>query len=612
MALFADYFVQQVLTATDIVDLIGRYLALQKKGREFVGLCPFHADNKPSMYVNPVKQIFKCFSCGAGGDAFGFLMKYEKMSFPEAVKMLAEQANIPVPDDADRPAPQPGMSKNDLASLVERAQSIYVKQLGSDAGKGAKAYALGRGLTEESLVTYGIGYAPDRWDTIADGATRQGIPAERVIAAGLCKQSDNGRLYDYFRERLMFPIHDQTGRVVAFGGRAMSEEERAKYLNSPESALFDKSSLVYGLHFSREEIVKRKQAIVVEGYLDVLIPHQAGVTNIVATLGTSLTDRHVRLLSRYAEEVVLLFDADEAGAKAAERALELFLAQKINVRVATIPEGKDPADYVLSHGGEALRTLIDNAPDALEYLWQKRSAQLSGANPAQRQQIVDSFLTTVVSSGMYGAIDETRRSSLAQHIAHMINVSSVDLHLRMKELGRKIRKPAQRDALPAGNMAATQGGLLGTSGNPERLILEVLLNEPDLFDDVVEKIDPTDFADVALRAIAEYIWTQGIAGKLYPEMMLADESLVSLSEMITSLMYAGSQRGNFNETLADATAKILDRKNRAEHEQAKREAVADGSDESLHALQNRLRERSGSMSDTDKGKRDLLRRPNIQ
>lgn len=584
MTRLPELFIQQVLQATDIVELIGRYVALKHKGREFVGLCPFHEDKNPSMYVSPAKQIYKCFACGAGGNAAQFLMGYEKLSFPEAIRSLADSANIPFPRDYAPDNVAGGMSKNDLVTVTEFAAEYFQRQLHEPAGKDALEYAQNRGLTGESIEKFSIGYACDSWEAFLATGRRRGFSEEQMVAAGLIRRRDGkSGCYDYFRHRLMFPIRDLSGRVVAFGGRALAKDERAKYLNSPESVLFDKSRLLYGLASARESIVQCKQAVVVEGYLDVLLPHQAGVTNVVATLGTSLTEGHVRLLGRYAQEVVLVFDADVAGAAAAQRALELFLAQRMHVRVATIPAGKDPCDFCLAEGGEAFRQLIDQAPDALQYVWDQQFVAYTSAegNLAERNRLIEEFLTLVVSSGAYGAIDGIRQQSLAQHIAHILNVPAADITQQMRRLGRKTR-PARNMPPPAPGRAP-----LGVTMDAERVILEVLLDEPELFDHAAERIDPADFRDAMLRSLADRIWPLGMDGKLSLDELLADEEMTRFAPILTELSMAGQRRGNHQRTLEEAVDRIVHRK---EHQNVQELKSGTIDDEKLRELQNRFRQ----------------------
>lgn len=559
MARFSEQFIQQVAQATDIVELIAQYVALTKRGREYVCVCPFHDDHKPSMYVAPAKQIFKCFSCGTGGGVFQFLSLYEKMSFPEAVKALAERANIPLPADSyEAPLAPGGMSKTDLAEVVTFAARFFRTQLRSQTGAAAMAYARDRGLTDDSIERFGLGYAPDAWDSLLKAGQSKNLREAQFAAAGLVIQRDNGGYYDRFRNRLMFPILDPAGKVIAFGGRAMDPEDRAKYLNSAESILFDKSSNLYALNWAREGIVSTGTAVVAEGYLDALIPHQAGISNIVATLGTSLTERHVRLLSRYAREAVLVFDADAAGAKAADRGLEMFLSQRINVRVATIPAGKDPCDFVLAEGGEAFARLISEAPDALQYAWDRRQAawQAAGGNLADRGAVVEDFLRIVVASTSYDAIDEIRRGQLAQHIAHMLNVPAPDLQQQMRRMSRRMHRANTQNARAA-QTASESWTPDATTGQAERDLLEVLINMPDMFDIAAERIDWQDFRDPKLRLIAQRAWALGQNQRLSLEDLLADEAMLEVGGLLTDLSASGEKKGNYDQTLNGAVAHIL-------------------------------------------------------
>lgn len=559
MALFSEQFIQQVAQATDIVELVGQYVALTKRGREYVCVCPFHDDHKPSMYVAPAKQIFKCFSCGAGGGVFQFLSLYEKMSFPEAVRALAERANIPLPANSyEAPSPSGGMSKSDLAEIVTLAARFFRAQLRSDAGAAAMAYARQRGLTDDSIERFGLGFAPPGWDSLLRAARSKNVRDAQLEAAGLVIQRDEGGYYDRFRNRLMFPILDPAGKVIAFGGRALDPEDRAKYLNSSESILFDKSSNLYALNWAREGIVATGTAVVAEGYLDALIPLQAGISNIVATLGTSLTERHVRLLSRYAREAVLVFDADAAGAKAADRGLEMFLSQRINVRVATIPAGKDPCDFVLAEGAEAFGRMISEAPDALQYAWDRRQAawQAAGGNLADRRDVVEDFLRIVVASTSYDAIDEIRRGQLAQHIAHMLNIPAPDLQQQMRRMARRMRRADAQNARAA-RTTAESWTPEAAAAQAERELMEVLINMPDMFDIAAERVDWHDFTDPSLRQLAARVWALGQAHRLSLEDLLADEALLEFGGLLTDLSAAGERRGEYEATLHGAVSHIL-------------------------------------------------------
>jgi DNA primase len=581
---YPEHFINQVAQATDVVELIGQYVALKKRGKEFVGLCPFHDDKRPSLNVSPSKQIFKCFACGAGGGVFQFLMQYEKVAFPQAVRALAERAHIPLPAEAAAPEPK-GLERADLIALTTFAARFFRAQLRAAAGADALRYALGRGLSEQSIERFGLGYAPDSWDALLRAALAEGYSEQQLVAAGLvARRGEQPGCYDRFRNRLIFPIFSPAAEVIAFGGRALAAEEQAKYLNSPDTVLFDKSAQLYALNWSRQAIASSSTAIVVEGYLDALMPLQSGVGNVVATLGTALTDRHVRLLARYAKEAVLVFDADTAGSAAAERALEVFLAQQVHVRVAAVPEGKDPCDFCLARGGEAFAALAAAAPDALQYFWQRRleRVQAAGDNLADRRAAVEDFLRVVAQSSTYGAIDEVRRGQLAQHIAHMLNVPAADLQQQMRRLARTV--PRRRE--PGGmEPPGTEGGALGSDA--QREVLEVLLNRSDLFASTSQRISPDDFTDPTLRQIAQALWSAAAGGTVRIDELLTREELSSCAGLLVELSEAGERRGNYEATLAGAVEHLVWRRGRREVQDMKSAGL---SDESLRTLSQHLRQ----------------------
>ncbi len=590
---FSEQFVRGVAQATDIVELVSQYVGLKKKGKEFVGLCPFHDDHRPSMYVSPAKQIFKCFVCGAGGGVFQFLMLYEKVSFPEAVGTLAERASIPIPQQRVNTGGESEFTKSDLIKVLTFAGRFFRDLLWGESPSTMLDYARKRGLTDESVKRFGLGCAPDDWDQLVRAARDKGYTDKHLIAAGLAVPRESGQgCYDRFRNRLMFPIIDPSGSVIAFGGRAMDESEGAKYINSPESVAFDKSSQLYALNWARESIVSGGTAMVVEGYLDALMPIQHGITNVVATMGTSLTDRHARLLARYAREVVLVFDSDTAGAAATERALELFLVQQFNVRVATIPPATDPCEFCLSDRGVSLRKVLDGAPDALQHVWDLRKEQYEAARGdlARRRTIVEEFLRLVVSTGTYGAIDEVRRAQLAQHIGHMLNVSPSDLQGQMRRVGRSVpRQSRVREDDPS-----VQGDpvVLG-----ERWILEVLLNRPDLFDGIRNRVDPSGFSDASLRLIAENLWKLALQGRGNLDELLVLEELADYGGLLTDLVGAGQKRENHEQTLEAAIEHIHYRSTRRDLQQR---TASQLSDDELRVLGARLQ------------KPDLRRSPNVR
>jgi len=582
MAKYPDQFIQQVLQTTDIVELVGKYVSLKKSGKEFVGLCPFHDDHNPSMFVSPVKQIYKCFVCGSGGNVLQFVMNFERQSFPEAIKTLAEMASIPLPKESELPAGrEPGMSRSDLLKVTAFAADFFKRQLVSPGGKAALAYARNRGLSDETIDRFDLGYAPDRWDALILAARKHGFGSRQLMATGLCRKGEHKGDYDYFRNRLIFPIKDISGKTVAFGGRALSAEDGAKYLNSPQGPLYDKSSLLYPMDIAREKISRSGRAVVVEGYLDALMPHQEGVDNVVATLGTSLTDRHVRLLGRFAREAILLFDADVAGASATARAIELFLAQKIHIRVAEIPSGKDPCDYVLSEGGKALENIVENSVGAIEFVWNCKYREFVGSegNLARRNEIIDDFLGLIVQSGRYDAIDAVRQQNLAQHIAHLIDISAPDLRKRMNMIASKSRGPSSGTATGAATSDMSRG--------PEREIIEILLHDPSLFGHVVELIGPGDFRDPVFSSIAECIWRLGEEERLSLEELMGQEDMVEFGAILAGMGMEAGNRRNHETAMTEAVNQLIELRNRRNYLAARKKS---GDNENETDLLDKIRE----------------------
>ena len=395
----------RILAATDIVQLIGQSVALKRRGKDYVGLCPFHQEKTPSFKVDPGRQYFYCFGCKAGGGAIDFVMKRDRVDFLDALRLLAERAGIEMP----RYGGSGGASREKISErqqLLEACSSacaLFEKLLSHpEQGKAARNYLESRGFDAESIRRFQIGFAPESWDTILRSPIARKFPAGLLQQAGLIKSRDNASgYYDTFRNRVMFPIRDVEGRVIAFGGRTMpgsedpapSEAQVAKYLNSPETPLFSKSNCVFGLDLARQRIVETRTVAVVEGYTDVVMAHQFGVSNVVSILGTAMTEQHVRLLRRFADRIVLLFDADEAGETAVNRAVELFMTQPVDFAVASMPDGTDPDEFLMERGAEAFTKLINEAPSVLVFLvkqFKRRWLAGEGNIPEQRSSSLSS------------------------------------------------------------------------------------------------------------------------------------------------------------------------------------------------------------------------------
>jgi len=420
--------VDRVRDASAIERVIGEHLQLKPHGREYVCLCPFHDDHRPSMTVVPGKQIFHCFVCNTGGDVFTFVMKLHKMEFPEALEFLAERAGIEL---ARRGGDETGggVSRRQLAQAGEMARDFFRSVLRHPVhGEAAREVIRRRGISDEMVEAFGIGAAADRWDGLLLKAQQRGVPIEPLVEAGLLRRRETGGFYDGFRNRLMFPIQDRAGRVIAFGARKIREEDEPKYINSPEHRLFNKSGTLYGLHQAQRSIQAARLAVVTEGYTDTIACHQAGITNVVATLGTALTGEHADELRLLCDTAVLLFDGDEAGMRAADRATGVFFAREIDVRIAVLnryTDAKDPDELVKRpgiDGAAVLRRAIEESEDLLGFRFARLRRSASGAGVSAMSRLIREELDRLVQLGL-GQVPPVRRRLVVKHLA---SVSGVD------------------------------------------------------------------------------------------------------------------------------------------------------------------------------------------
>ena len=425
---------QRVLDATDIVDLVRESVSLKQRGREWIGLCPFHDDHSPSMYVVPAKNIFHCFVCGAGGNAIDWMMRLHRATFPEALEQLAQRAGLELTPFGKRNGSRADAAPNAvLLAACELATRFYAHTLAQTAAGSASRTTLERrGVRSETIDSFALGCAPDAWDALLQVASRKGVASDALERAGLVKKRERSAgHYDILRNRLVFPIHDRLGRVVAFGGRRLREgaveDVGPKYLNTPETPIFDKSTTMYGLHHAINAIRKRDHVVVVEGYMDVIACHQAGFAHVVATMGTALTEGHARMLSRLCSTATLVFDADDAGQRAAERAVETFFAHPIDIRIAVLPGDDDPDDVLRRPDGrQALSTLFDQAQDALAFRFGRLAARLASAGPAATSRAIEDEVARLVELGLRD-VAPVRRRLVARRLARAAHVEEADI-----------------------------------------------------------------------------------------------------------------------------------------------------------------------------------------
>ena len=453
MGMIPKETIEEIRARCNVVEVVGSYLPqLRRRGSTFKCNCPFHQEKTPSFTVNETRQIFHCFGCGAGGDVFRFVMDYEKVDFVTAVKILADRAGVEITYEGGQS--EKSGDKDALYKIHRDAAAFYHRLLMEGAeGVEARRYMEERDLPPEIIKEFQIGFAPNDWEGLTKRALKKGYTVEQLEAAGLIVPSErDGRTshYDRFRNRVMFPICDQMGRVIGFSGRIMNKAEKgAKYVNSPETLLFHKSRVLFAFDKARKAIVDTRQAIVVEGQIDAIRCHQAGLQNVVASQGTALTENHARLIKRYADEVVLVLDADAAGVKAALASSEIFIAAELSVRVVTLPEKEDPDSLIKKSGAKALTDLVKEAPPALEFLVDCLGKQEDMNTEAGRMRVVKAVLNLIRQCP-----SAARRDPMIHRAADLLHISPQALSQDLRREQRKQRPAPRREEEPAPPTAA--------------------------------------------------------------------------------------------------------------------------------------------------------------
>jgi DNA primase len=502
MSKFTRESVERVKDAVDIVEVISAYTDLRRSGgARFTGLCPFHDERSPSFSVDPQEKLYHCFGCGVGGDVFRFVEEKEGLGFPEAVEALADRYGIELDRESEDPQAEAARKKRTrLRELLERTASFYASFLW-DSPRAAKAreYLEGRGLGEEVLRDFGVGCAPGSWDTVLVRGQRAGYSVEEIEAAGLVRQGQKGRgHYDQFRSRIIFPIRDARGRVMGFGGRALTADQKPKYVNSPEGELYRKRRTLYGIDRARAAIAKAGRAVVVEGYTDVLACHQAGIGEAVAVMGTAITPEQVKLLSGYAEEAVLALDADRAGREAMLRAQGVASGKRLRLRVARMPAGEDPADLLAKGGAQAagsFRQAIEAADDLPVFHVRMLLDDADLGSPAGRDRALDEVVEVIAAMP-----DSITREELMREVADRLDA---DPGL----VGRRVGKGGRRRAVEAAEDTAASNGPtptrreLSVRERREMALLAMCVRNPEEGRSYLERLEDEHFSSpVGARA----------------------------------------------------------------------------------------------------------------
>jgi DNA primase len=519
MAVYPHAVLDEIRSRVDIIDVVGQFVSLRKAGANWKGLCPFHAEKTPSFMVNPAKGIFHCFGCGVGGDVFGFLMRQDRLTFPEAVRTLARRAAVDLPED--RAAGAPASEYHDLRRVMDLAASFYADALWQPGGSRARKYLDSRGIDPDIARRFALGLAPDGWDGLLSFMRGRGVAPELLEKAGLVVRREGGGFYDRFRGRLLFAIRDLQGQVVAFGGRAFGDEQ-PKYLNSPETVLYSKGQMLYALDLARDAIRSRNRALLVEGYVDCLMAHQHGFTETVAALGTAFTGTQLGLLRRYTSEVVTFFDADQAGQKAAERAETLLdpspdgLAWAVNrtgsfgdggglrVRVALLPAGHDPDTLLRATGAQAFSACIDASRGLLSYALDRALDESGGTTGPRGRATAFARVAMMLAK----VSDAAEALQLSREAALRLGVDATQLWIEAQRLQGAVRRPVAPGATAAPGMPLA-----------ERELLLLLLHVPDARPVLLPIVDDTDIAYAGLRGILAGLRRRADAS---PESLLAD------------------------------------------------------------------------------------------
>ncbi|HHV98544.1 MAG TPA: DNA primase [Clostridiaceae bacterium] len=498
---YPEDIIEEVRISNDIVDVVMEYVRLERKGKDYFGLCPFHKEKTPSFSVAPAKQIFYCFGCGKGGNVIQFIMEIENLSYIDAVKLLADRARIQLPDGDSPEEKEKALIKRRLIEINTEAARFFFSMLNSPKGEKARWYLKNRDIKESIIRKFGIGYSGDSWNELFIYLKKKGFEEEHILKSGLVLLNKAGTFYDRFRERIMFPIFDIRGNVIAFGGRVM-DSSKPKYMNSPETVVYNKSKNLYALNFAKNSGEKR--LIIVEGYMDVISLHQSGIINTVASLGTALTESQGRTLKKYAEEVIISFDADTAGQAATMRGLDLLSDIGCNVKVLKIPDGKDPDEFIRKNGVDAFKKLIDKSISLVEYKIEILKKNIDTDTVDGKIKFLNK--TADILSKIDNSVE---REMYVKKLAAQYRISEESI---FSEVYKRINKTAGLKT-PAINAASRkkiskgiqEDGIDARILHDERFLLALLCVDNSIYRTVKDKITPDIFSDSQNKEIARII-----------------------------------------------------------------------------------------------------------
>ena len=514
---YSDDIIEEVRQKNDIVDVVSQYVKLTRKGSSYFGLCPFHNEKTPSFSVTPGKQMYYCFGCGAGGNVFNFIMEYENYTFGEALKHLADRAGVELPQiEYSKEVREKAQERAELLEINKQAAQYFYYQLRTEKSAQGYQYLTGRGLSEETMRKFGLGYSDKFGGGLYQFLKSKGYGDDRLRESGLFNVDERHGMYDKFWNRVIFPIMDVNNRVIGFGGRVMGDG-KPKYLNSPETKIFDKSRNLYGLNVART--TRRKYLILCEGYMDVISMHQAGFTNAVASLGTALTSGHASLLKRYTQEVLLLYDSDEAGVRAALRAIPILREAGVNSRVVNLRPYKDPDEFIKNLGAEAFEERLEQASDNFMFRVSIAESEFSMEEPQGQNRFFERCAEMLLELK-----DELERNLYIEAIVKkyrgQYGISVEDLRKRVNTLALK-GTPAERRIQPKKSQeGAPKKKKDSASDQAQKLMLTWIVTYPKIFDKVAQYLTPEDFVVPLYREVARMLFSQREEGEVNPARLL--------------------------------------------------------------------------------------------
>ena len=551
---YSDDIIEEVRMKNDIVDVISQYVKLTRKGSSYFGLCPFHNEKTASFSVTPAKQMYYCFGCGAGGNVFNFIMEYENFTFGEALKFLADRAGVILPQmEYSKEAKEKAERKAALLEINKKAAQYFYYQLRREGGASAWNYLTGRGLSEETIQKFGLGYSDKYSDDLYRFLKSKNYSDELLRDSGLFNIDERHGMYDKFWNRVIFPIMDVNNRVIGFGGRVMGDG-KPKYLNSPETKIFDKSRNLYGLNLART--TRKKYLILCEGYMDVIAMHQAGFTNAVASLGTALTSGHASLLKRYTQEVLLLYDSDEAGVRATLRGIPILRESGVNSRVVDLNPYKDPDEFIKNQGPEAFEERLNQAMDSFMFRVAVSEREYPMEEPQGQNRFFEHCASLLLELG-----DELERNLYIEAIVKKYKgrygISSEDLRKRVNTLA--IRGTRAENRIQPKSTGPEKKQKESASDKAQKLMLTWLVTYPGIFDTVEKYLTPEDFVVPLYRKVAGMLYEQRKEGEVNPARLMNvftdSEEQREVASLFNATIHLENQQEQ-NRAFADALLRI--------------------------------------------------------